>query len=120
MPLAPDGNIWGSNRGGYANSTGVPQLVGVGAAGWSAGSAPHNGVWTFAGPNQPIDFFIPNSVNQNNHKDIWIQLHYFAGGSNLTPDVYVQPQGGNLTLMNLASSGFASDGWTHAVYTITL
>lgn len=119
VPLAPDGGTWGSGGGGFVNPNGTPLLTGVGGSAWSGSLNNRFGMWTFVGPNQLIDFQIPNSVNPNNAKDIWIQLSFFAGGSTLTPDVLYSASSGSGTAA-LASSGIMPDGWTHSVYTVHL
>jgi len=117
VPLAPDGNIWGSNGGGFVNPFGTPQMSLASNAGWFANLGGRGGVYDIT--NGSITFDIPNDGPDPNVKEMWIQITSFHAGAIFLPDVTI-----NSTVFNgpptLVSSQFLADGWTHSTWSVTM
>lgn len=119
LPLAPDGNIWGSGGGGFVNPYGTPLLTQATSAIHMASVFGRNGVYVMPGGPPMMEFYIPNDPLGAGPKEFWVQISWFAGGTPFRPDVtlFSTAYSGPLSLINEFTM---PDGWNHSTFAVTL
>jgi len=120
LPLAPDGNIWGSGGGGFINPFGTPTLSGATTASWVPTLGGRSGVYVMGGGSPSMEFEIPNDPSGHGFKEMWIQVsHTNSSGALFEPDVFVASSAFTGFATSLGST-FMSDGWTHTTYSVMM
>jgi len=91
------------------NTYGTPIMTTSTGSTWLPAAAGRTEVWDITGGS--LSFLIPNTGNQNNQKELWLQVTFF-GPAPITPFYSVATSTG---AFNLVSSSITAlpQGWTH-------
>jgi len=92
------------------NSFGTPLLLPGGGASWMPSFSGRNDVWNLAAGS--IDFFVPNTGNQNNQKNLWLQVTYFAAAPS-PPSYLVAGPNGLFNMVGGPQVTPLANGWFH-------
>lgn len=103
-----------SQAGNWTNPYGTPILTPVGSATWLPTMAGRNDVWSVFTGGQLV-FDIPNELAPApHHKDLWLQVTFFAGAALVFPGATVMaPNGNNFTMVGNPILTPLGNGWVH-------
>lgn len=92
------------------NSFGTPIFQPSSGAIYTASAAGRNNIWAIAGG--PITFDIPNTGNQNNMKNLWLQVTYLSIAAVPPPTYSVASINGPFTFVSSTITP-VGNGWVH-------
>lgn len=112
-PLAPDGNIWGSNGSGFVNPFGLPQMSASGPISFYPFNIGRPGVYELHNNLSTLDFDIPNDGGGvGSTKLIRAQIDWISPGSSLHPNGSILANG--QTFFAIGQFDIPSaNGWIH-------
>ncbi len=117
-------DIFGHPIGPFGNPYGDPRVENPGDAFWfpddtsfnPGTTSPRTGVIGI-GPDISLIFLIPNQENDANHKDIWVQLTWWADPGH---DVVVSPLAADPNVGTLIGTIDLGNGWHHTTASFVL
>lgn len=94
------------------NIYGPPTLTASTGATWLPAAFGRNQVWDLSGGGG-LSFFVPNTANPVNQKEVWLQVTYLANAAIPPPSLTVSSNFGLFTQIGGALNTPLTNGWTH-------
>lgn len=98
------------DAGPLHNPYGPPVMSPAVGTNWLPAAFGRNDVWQIA--NGSLSFLVPNTGNQNNQKELWLQVTYFGNSPAGGPNYSVAGPGGPFTQLGSQTTALPG-GWTH-------